>query len=261
MAKRNGTTRRNWTREETLAAFNLYARTHFGRLHARNPEIIGLAGQLGRTAGAVAMKCCNLASLDPRLRARGVKGLRSASDLDRAIWSEFHQHPEKLGYESEIIFADAMNQAPRMTLENHPLAIAAGTDREVIRRVRVTQHLFREMILSSYAEQCAICTLPDRQLLVASHIVGWAVDETNRMNPRNGICLCALHDRAFDTGLIDIDQQYKIRITDRCRIASNHRVAKEMLYRFDGVVMMLPERWVPDLVLLARRSELFAASV
>jgi len=261
MAKGGVTKRRNWTRQETLAAFNLYARTPFGRLHARNPEIISLAGQLGRTPGAVAMRCCNLASLDPTLRARGIKGLRSVSDLDREVWNEFHRQPEKLGYESEIIFAETMHQRPRMAQKDHPFVTVAGTDREAVRRVRVTQHLFRGIVLSSYGELCAICTLPERKLLVASHIVGWAIDEANRMNPRNGICLCALHDRAFDTGLIDVDEQYKVHVTARCKIASDHRVAQEMFYRFDGAPMMLPERWVPDPALLARRRELLAARV
>lgn len=186
-------------------------------------------------------------------------GLGKVSHLDREVWEEFLREPEKLGYESEIVYAEAMHEPPRMAPEDHPLAVVAGTDREAIRRARVTQHLFRGMILSSYAERCAICTLPERQLLVASHIVGWAVDETNRMNPRNGICLCALHDKAFDTGLIDVDTEYKIRVTDRCKIPSDHRVAKEMLYRFDGAPMMLPERWDPDPALLARRRELLAA--
>ena len=261
MAKSGVTRRRKWTRQETLAAFNLYARTPFGRLHARNPEIIGLAGRLGRTPGAVAMKCCNIASLDPTLRARGIRGLRSVSDLDRELWNEFHRQPEKLGYESEIIFAKAMDQRPRMVPKQHLFAGVVGTDREAVRRVRVTQHLFRGMVLSSYGEQCAICTLPERQLLVASHIVGWAVDEANRMNPCNGICLCALHDRAFDAGLIDVDEEYKVHVTDRCKIPCDHRVARDMLYRFDGATMILPERWIPDPVLLARHRELLATRI
>jgi len=39
----------------------------------------------------------------------------------------------------------------------------------------------------------------------ASHIVPWAEDERNRLNPRNGLCLNALHDRAFDRHLMWID--------------------------------------------------------
>src|SRR5690242_16915618 len=96
---------RPWTRDETLAALNLYCRTPFGRLHARNPDIIALASAIGRTPDSVAMKCCNLASLDPAERARGIKGLSKASHLDEAIWAEFHQDTETIGYESELAFA------------------------------------------------------------------------------------------------------------------------------------------------------------
>jgi putative restriction endonuclease len=260
MATRNVRSRRNWTREETLAVFNFYARTPFGRLHARNPEIVALARHLGRTASAVAMKCCNLAALDPALQSRGIRGLRGISSLDREIWEDFHRYPEQIGYESEVLFADIMQQPPRMDSENEAIALVASTDREAIRRVRVTQHLFRAMILSGYRDQCAICTLPARELLVASHIIGWAMDKAHRMNPRNGICLCSLHDRAFDTGLLNIDEEYKVHITARCKVNPEHRVAREMLYYFDGTTMTLPERWTPDPYLLARRRQLMASA-
>jgi len=42
-----------------------------------------------------------------------------------------------------------------------------------------------------------ISDIANVELLNASHIIPWRVDSTNRLNPRNGICLNALHDRAF----------------------------------------------------------------
>lgn len=91
----------NWTRDQLLVAFNLYCRIPFGRMHSRNPEIIELAGLMGRTPSAVAMKLCNFASLDPAEQARAIHGLKGASKLDRAIWDEFHSDWELLAYESE----------------------------------------------------------------------------------------------------------------------------------------------------------------
>src|SRR3546814_8309412 len=61
----------NWTREQTLLAFQFYCETPFGQLHGRNKKVIELAGLIGRTPDAVAMKCVNIASLDPKVRARG----------------------------------------------------------------------------------------------------------------------------------------------------------------------------------------------
>lgn len=57
MAERTG-----WTRGQQLVA--LRPCLPFGRLHGRNPEIVALAGRIGRTAGALAMKACNFARLD-----------------------------------------------------------------------------------------------------------------------------------------------------------------------------------------------------
>jgi hypothetical protein len=68
-------TRKSWSRDEILVAFNVYCRTPFGRLHARNPEIADLATRMGRTPAALAMKCCNLAGFDAAQRERGIVGL------------------------------------------------------------------------------------------------------------------------------------------------------------------------------------------
>jgi len=46
----------NWTRDQLLAALNLYHRTLFGRQHKTCPPIVELAAQMGRTPSAVAME-------------------------------------------------------------------------------------------------------------------------------------------------------------------------------------------------------------
>lgn len=159
-------------------------------------------------------------------------------------------------YASEVAYSQIMEREPRMVAEGDPVMLAGPTETQAQRRVRVTQHLFRDMVLSGYACKCSVCTLPIRQLLVASHIVGWAADAANRMNPRNGICLCALHDRAFDAGILDVDEQYVIRITDHVRLDRNNPAVKTMLHRFNGERIKLPDRWLPDPELLTKRRQL-----
>ncbi|WP_211238039.1 hypothetical protein [Derxia gummosa] len=48
-----------WTRDQLKLAFHLYCQLPFGRLHARNPEVMALARLLGRTPSALAMKLVN----------------------------------------------------------------------------------------------------------------------------------------------------------------------------------------------------------
>ena len=248
--------RHNWTREETLAAFNLYCRTPFGRLHARNPDIVALAKALGRTPDAVAMKCCNLASLDPSQQARGVSGLKSVSRLDEEIWNEFNLDAESIGYQSEVAFAGLTQTKPRAT-EAVEWEDVQGLDKQLVTKVRVNQHLFRSIILTGYRFECAVCRLPIPPLLVAAHIVPWSADKSQRMNPRNGICLCSLHDRAFDAGILIIEVDLQISIDHR--IAQQHPkspAVKRFLLDFSGQTISLPDRWLPDPNLLRRHLQL-----
>lgn len=247
--------RRLWTREETLVALNLFFQTPFGRLHGRNPEIIETAAQLGRTPDALAMKCCNLAALDPALKARGIRGLSAGSKLDKQVWDEFHENPDSVAFESEIAWAEVSKREPRVDdrLRWEPVE---GKDRAAVTRIRVNQHLFRAIILTGYHHACAVCDLPITQLLVASHIVGWVADAANRMNPRNGLCLCAIHDRAFDRGLLHIDDTYTISIAESVIRIKDRLAVDQYFLRFEGREIQMPERWLPDPVFLRRHIEL-----
>ena len=66
---------RRWTREELLVVLNLYEKLRFGQFHSRQPVVIEVAEKMQRTPGSLAMKLSNLASLDPKLQARGIVGL------------------------------------------------------------------------------------------------------------------------------------------------------------------------------------------
>jgi putative restriction endonuclease len=247
--------RRNWSREETLVAFNLYCHTSFGKLWHGNPEIIAVAQAIGRTPGSVAMKCCNLAAFDAAHQARGVSGLRNAARLDREIWEEFQAEPERVAYEAELAYAAALRTEPRKT-EEVEWEDVVGLDREAVVKVRVNQQFFRALIMTGYRSQCAVCELPVPALLVASHIIPWSVDPTLRMNPQNGICLCTLHDRAFDRGLVTIRDNFTIAVSSFFDTLSHLRPVADSFLRFRDAPLHLPERWYPDPALLRRHAEL-----
>ena len=98
----------NWTRQQALACFHLYRQIPFGRMHSKNPDIIALAKAIGRTAGAVAKKLVNFASLDPVQQARNVKGLGNTSKLDQRIWEEFTDSPDEIKFQSEQAYKKFM---------------------------------------------------------------------------------------------------------------------------------------------------------
>jgi len=240
------TERKAWTRDELLLAINLYCKTPFGRIHVRNPDIIELAEKLGRTPGSVGYKLANFASLDPTLTQ---KGASNVSKLDREIWAEFYDNWEAKLSESESKLAE-LKGTPDIPEELPELEIAEGKTREAIVKTRVNQALFRKIILSSYDGKCCITGIDNAELLIASHIIPWSQDTKNRLNPMNGVCLNALHDRAFDKGLITINENYKVVVSTR--------IKHELLRKYDQTPITLPGRFRPDQNFLKfHRNEIF----
>lgn len=189
----------NWTREELILAFSLYSEIPFGKIHMGNPKVVELSKLLRRTAGSVSMKLSNFARLDPALQARGISGLQRGAKGEKEVWDEFRERPEALAFESQLLLAGKLGKpvedVAQIRTDDLP---RAAIEREALVRLRVNQSFFRRRILSAYEFQCCVTGLKVRELLVASHIVPWSQDATNRLNTRNGLCLNPLHDRAFD---------------------------------------------------------------
>ena len=199
----------NWTWDETLVAFRLYCRTPFGKLHQNNPEIIALARQLGRNPSAVAMKGSNFASLDPAQQARGIKGLANRSHFEQEVWGRFHADSESVAAEAEAAH-DRLTAGDTPTVAVPP---AGPTESSAVVRVRRVQSFFRSAVLASYDARCALTGLAVPALLNASHIIPWSADSHRRADPTNGLCLNALHDRAFDRGLITFDAELRVVVS------------------------------------------------
>jgi predicted restriction endonuclease len=93
----------------------------------------------------------------------------------------------------------------------------------------------------------------------ARHIIPWAEDIPNRLNPRNGLCLNALHDRAFDRGLMWIDDGFVIRFSPRLRSGDPAAdITLAWLASFEGQPLRLPNRFSPDPTLLRQHTRRIA---
>ena len=248
--------RTGWTRQELLVAFALYCRMPFGRLHARNPEIVRIANAINRTPSALAMKLVNIASLDPEITVTGRSGLKNASANDRAMWGEMQEDWDSFAVKSDQAMRDlrAVSEQHGGEVLGEHSDFPVGKDRAVQTTVRIGQNFFRAAVLSAYSAQCCISGLSVTKLLVASHIVPWRVDRLNRVNPRNGLLLSALHDRAFDIGLITIDDNMTVRVS-RKRSVQNDRFFSESIELYDGQPIHKPEKFRPAKEFLAYHRE------
>ncbi len=126
--------------------------------------------------------------------------------------------------------------------------------KETLRAVkaRVNQGFFRKMVLQSYNGQCCITGLNVPEVLRASHIVAWAEDERNRMNPSNGLCLSATYDAAFDRHLITFDDDYRMILSPNLKDYTTNKAFEEHFVKFEGAQMALPTCFLPDKTLLEK---------
>jgi putative restriction endonuclease len=236
--------RRDWTREELIVAFNLYCKIPFGRIHIRNPLVIELAKAIGRTPSAVSWKLANFARLDPSLQKRNIAGAAHGAQSEVEIWNEFSNDWDKLAFESERLLGQMTGSEPKLIVEERDFP--QGISREALVRVRVNQGFFRSAVLAAYGTRCCITGLSIPQLLTASHIVPWSVDIKNRTNPQNGLCLNAIHDRAFDNGLITVTPELKIKVSTKMKRNVADKAAREFIWDYEGARISPPRRFAPN---------------
>jgi putative restriction endonuclease len=241
----------DWTHEEHIIAFELYNRIPFGTIHMGNPLIIELAAILGRKVGAPSRKLANFARLDPAQQARGIQGLKRGAKGEAVVWEEFLNDPEDFSLKAELLLAERLGislvEIAEVETDDLP---KEGIERDAVIRIRVNQSFFRRRILSAYDFRCCVTGLTNRTFLNASHILSWAENKENRLNPKNGLCLNALHDRLFDRHLMWIEGDYVIRfsplIHEEATKSGAEKETTEWLTRFEGQRLILPKNFAPS---------------
>jgi predicted restriction endonuclease len=197
------------------------------------------------------MKLVNFASLDPAITGSGRKGLGKVSKLDREIWDTFHADWEKLTLECEELRQQLQklhgqsDNAQTTSFQQPEGDDYSGETRDYVARCRIKQEFFRRAVFSNYRGRCCMSGLSESRLLVASHIVPWSVDRANRLNPRNGLCLSAIHDKAFDNGLITISDDLRVILSGEIR-RRNDKFISTVFFPIADKHIECPERFTPS---------------
>lgn len=241
-----------WTREELILAFNLYLKIEFGKTHKGNPQVIELANLLGRTPSSIGMRLGNFASVDPFHQKRGIGGLKNGTNQVQPIWDEFFNNQEELIFLSEKILAEKENSTIENKYQELLFDLKDLKGENVIREVktRVNQSVFRQMVLANYATKCAITGIDIPELLLASHIMPWSQNEEHRLNPENGICLSALYDKAFDKGIIGINTNYQIILSDSLKKKKHTDYYQSHFVPVENLKIISPIKYLPSIEFL-----------
>jgi HNH endonuclease len=127
------------------------------------------------------------------------------------------RHIEDLNFLIEYIslLADESELFFFLSTLNNPLISA--TEKEAMLALRIGQARFRSLVLSLWSSSCAVTQAS--QFLVAGHIKPWSLsNDSERLDPYNGLALSPVYDKAFDTGLITFKDTGDIVVSERLRL-------------------------------------------
>ena len=242
-----------------------------------NPEVLRLARAVHRRSSAVYMKLMNLRSHDPNAMARGAKGLQHGSRYEPEMWDRYRQEgdaflkqalrmlglfeAQEFGREHDGERRTADSDGFELPEDDDPdtgsdfssggstveavtrTLIAAerqriGAERVAMVMARVNQGYFRNALIMNYHDTCCMTGIHLDPLLMASHIKPWkASTGFEKTNAANGLLLNAFHDKAFDRGLLTIDDDYRVHVSPTVpHNAPNER----WLFRYEGARITVP---------------------
>lgn len=232
-----------WSPQETAMAFALYKL--LGPTPKKTDEdVIALADALGRTVDSVRFKIGNLSALDKNRIALGKKGWENGSKTDKQIWEEYETNPDEFLNAAMDRLTEALNSSPLAIAEYDVVDLPQGETKQRLVNQRVNQNYFRRILMENYSRRCCLTGLAIDALLVASHIKPWSKSTpTERLAASNGLLLNALHDKAFDQGLLTIDESYRVHISPTVK---KSETANLWLWDFEGEQIELPKVNAPS---------------
>lgn len=179
--------------------------------------------------------------------------------LRDSILSTYFLGQQAVYYQYKQIDSGFYHDVQRLVLNDPEVRyerVAIQTEEDVF----VRSGLFKRYIPQLYQDTCAMTGMRMRStfkynFIDACHIVPFAVTHDDKVT--NGIALCPNLHRAFDRGLVSIDENYRVIVSDHIDELKDHPYS---LAKLAGRQIVLPAQiqYRPDQVNLAwHREEVF----
>jgi predicted restriction endonuclease len=84
--------------------------------------------------------------------------------------------------------------------------------------------------------------------------VPWRSDKRNRLNPRNGLCLSAIHDKAFDSYLFTLSNDWRVLLSRKIKDTKD-KFLQEVFWTIEEKQMELPEKFGPDRIFVEKHRQ------
>ena len=115
----------------------------------------------------------------------------------------------------DALFGKSTTENPRGS-DNSTVSVETGVQIANL-KTRQGQAEFSDRIKKAYGYQCCFpgCELNDPRFLVGSHIARWADCPALRGVLGNGLCLCLIHDKAFEFGIFTLDENFRVYVNPK----------------------------------------------
>lgn len=100
---------------------------------------------------------------------------------------------------------------------------------------RIGQAEFSDNVKRNFNYECCFpgCQIKGKGFLVGGHIARWADNEKVRGATGNGLCLCLIHDKAFENGFFTVKEDYCIKLIPS-NIQDHHDWIRKDLEKGEG---------------------------
>ncbi|KUJ70311.1 restriction endonuclease [Streptomyces albus subsp. albus] len=153
----------------------------------------------------------------PGSGVRELRGAGAAGRLAPELRAALRREPSLLGRIARVLLD--LNFPPSLHSE---LCEAVGLEMEPMRPQELSaarrqrDRRMRELVLTAYEYQCAFCGYDGRigtmsVGLEAAHVRWWAFDGPDEVD--NGLCLCSLHHKLFDKGVLGIGDGHRVLVS------------------------------------------------
>jgi putative restriction endonuclease len=134
--------------------------------------------------------------------------------------------------------ARSLPTAPLDCFRECTRSLPATTEAERLVIQRVGQDLFRASLIDFWQGRCAITGLAVPELLRASHAKPWVRcdNDAERLDVYNGLLLAAHLDAAFDAGMIGVDEDGTVFISQELDASAQHILGLNEPLRVAGLV-------------------------
>ena len=185
----------------------------------------------------------------PIIFVQGINGKRVQYKLSLVVITRYiddgvHGQVELQAFHDEAF--DAVYRSQEQEEQEQELADSDWTLQDIdaasVKRwqsVRRHQQRFAKQVKAAYSNGCAVCTLKQKPLLEAAHILPFAKGGPP-MVP-NGMALCSIHHRAYDENIVGVTPDYTVEVNTDILALKNGPMLLHGLQEMHGRSLSVPQ--------------------